>query len=145
MASAKVIVGVKYNKGERIVVCIPDGVAICTDSVSGPQFIEWEFHPSIPVEVDGVEIKFLDAQPPTYPTKEPIPPERLITSLGRIQEESSGGRIKPRVTTQAATKTGYFFYEIKLTSKGAIWAVSDPGGSSVKPGENPPEWPPANP
>lgn len=144
MASAKVIVGVKYNKGERIVVCIPDGVQIYSTSTGGPQTIEWEFHPSIPKEVDDARITVLQQQPATYPTEKPIPPELLITSLGTIEKDSSSpAPVKPLRTTTNPGKKGYFFYRIDLLSGGKVWATSDPGGENDGgPGSG---WPPSYP
>ncbi|MGV8040286.1 MAG: hypothetical protein AB2L07_09470 [Thermoanaerobaculaceae bacterium] len=146
MASAKVIVGVKYNKGERIVVCIPDGVRINTSESAGFQTIEWEFHPSIPKEVDEVRITVLPQQPPTYPTTQPIPPGLLITSLGTIQKDnSSPDRLKPLRTIANPGTRGYFFYTIELLSEGRLWAASDPGGANDTPADPLPPWPPIYP
>lgn len=146
MANAKVIVGVKYNKGERIVVCIPDGVRIFTSSTGGPQTVEWEFHPSIPDEVDDARITVLDAQPDTYPTKEPIPPGLLIKSLGTIHKDSaSPDKVKPQRTLANPGSRGYFFYTIELLSRGKVWAVSDPAGSNDTPEQPPLPWPPSYP
>ncbi|HPC83296.1 MAG TPA: hypothetical protein P5234_07935 [Thermoanaerobaculaceae bacterium] len=143
MARAKVIVGVKYSEGKRIVVCIPDGARTSIDPLQGPGTIEWEFHPSIPAEVDGANIIVLQEQPKTYPTQQPIPPELLITDLGPIhRDQSSPARVKPLYTVQNPGRRGYFFYKIRLLSKGAIWAESDPGGANDEPLEPILPWPP---
>jgi len=144
MASAKVIVGVKYDRGKRIVVCIPDGVQIFSKTTAGPQTIEWEFHPSIPNKVDDVRITLLPDQPATYPTAKPIPRELLITDLGPIEKDSSSpSRLQRRYTVNNPGRKGYFFYKIELLSKGQVWAVSDPGGENdAGPG---PGWPPVYP
>lgn len=146
MANAKVIVGVKYNQGKRIVVCIPDGVRISSISTGGPQTIEWEFHSSIPKEVTKARITPLTAQPSTYPTERPIPPDLLITDLGPIQEDSAlPDRVAPQRTTSNPGKRGYFFYTIELLEGDKVWAASDPGGANDTPSEPLPPWPPIYP
>jgi hypothetical protein len=146
MANAKVVVGVKYVGTARQVVCIPDGVGIHTDPNKGPQLIEWEFDGSIPAEVTGAEIRFLGFQPKTYPTKQPIPSDMILTGFGAIGEKppSQGLHLRNRVTTANPKKKGYFFYQINLLAGDVIWATTDPGG--VNEGDEAPlPWPPLYP
>lgn len=146
MANAKVVVGVKYVETERQVVCIPDGVRIHTKPEAGPQHIEWELDASIPTEVTDVEIRFLSFQPDTYPTKQPIPPDMILTGFGEIKkvQPTRGSHLDNRATTVNPGKRGYFFYQINLLVDKAIWATTDPGGCNDDDDCTAP-WPPLNP
>lgn len=145
MAIAKVTVKVKYDAKGRQVVCEGDGTRLSTSPNHGPQFIEWVFDEAIPAVVDGVEIRFLAFQPGKYPTVEPIPDTMILTDLGPVQATGSGAGLRPRITTTAPTRRGYFFYRVDLLAGDAVWATSDPGGPVDNPGDPVLPWPPIYP